>query len=246
LKEDDNILARIREILGSSSTNFSILEHQVDIKLQMEYFEYSKSRKDTRAPEHILSDEAKLYDNDISLEDKKTLLVRLASVEKPEAYRILERFMADAPVELRDWAIMATQESRMLLETHLLDEQQVYISTGLGGKDGKLRYFIVAFSEDEMPFTPSQRKLIESEFSYSLRLNESEVEKLEFYDTYFTLVALVPLSVKVRLPFQMAIDECNSLGRFIKDAFIITNVKELDEFEIDEIVRNPPSMENDQ
>jgi len=116
----------------------------------------------------------------------------------------------------------------------------------LGGKDGKLRYFIVAFSEDEMPFTPSQRKLIESEFSYSLRLNESEVEKLEFYDTYFTLVALVPLSVKVRLPFQMAIDECNSLGRFIKDAFIITNVKELDEFEIDEIVRNPPSMENDQ
>jgi len=246
LKEDDNILARIREILGSSSTNFSILEHQVDIKVQMEYFEYSKSKGRADNIEKVLSNEHKLYDDDVSLDEKKALLVNLASIDQPEAYRILERYSAKATSELRDWAIMATQESRMLLETQLLDEQQVYISTGLGGKDGKLRYFIVAFSEDEMPFTPSQRKLIESEFSYSLRLNESEVEKLEFYDTYFTLVALVPLSVKVRLPFQMAIDECNSLGRFIKDAFIITNVKELDEFEIDEIVRNPPSMENDQ
>ena len=246
MKEDDNILARIREILGSSSTNFSILEHQVDIKVQMEYFEYSKSKGRADNIEKVLSNEHKLYDDDVSLDEKKALLVNLASIDQPEAYRILERYSAKATSELRDWAIMATQESRMLLETQLLDEQQVFISTGLGGKDGKLRYFIVAFSEDEMPFTPSQRKLIESEFSYSLRLNESEVEKLEFYDTYFTLVALVPLSVKVRLPFQMAIDECNSLGRFIKDAFIITNVKELDEFEIDEIVRNPPSMENDQ
>lgn len=245
MKEDDNILARIREILGSSSTNFSILEHQVDIKVQMEYFEYSKSKGRADNIEKVLSNEHKLYDDDVSLDEKKALLVNLASIDQPEAYRILERYSAKATSELRDWAIMATQESRMLLETQLLDEQQVFISTGLGGKDGKLRYFIVAFSEDEMPFTPSQRKLIESEFSYSLRLNESEVEKLEFYDTYFTLVALVPLSVKVRLPFQKAIDECNSLGRFIKDAFIITNVKELDEFEIDEIIRNPPSMQSD-
>lgn len=245
MKEDDNILARIREILGSSSTNFSILEHQVDIKVQMEYFEYSKSKGRADNIEKVLSNEHKLYDDDVSLDEKKALLVNLASIDQPEAYRILERYLAKATSELRDWAIMATQESRMLLETQLLDEQQVFISTGLGGKDGKLRYFIVAFSEDEMPFTPSQRKLIESEFSYSLRLNESEVEKLEFYDTYFTLVALVPLSVKVRLPFQKAIDECNSLGRFIKDAFIITNVKELDEFEIDEIIRNPPSMQSD-
>lgn len=211
----------------------------------MEYFEYSKSKGRADNIEKVLSNEHKLYDDDVSLDEKKALLVNLASIDQPEAYRILERYSAKATSELRDWAIMATQESRMLLETQLLDEQQVFISTGLGGKDGKLRYFIVAFSEDEMPFTPSQRKLIESEFSYSLRLNESEVEKLEFYDTYFTLVALVPLSVKVRLPFQKAIDECNSLGRFIKDAFIITNVKELDEFEIDEIIRNPPSMQSD-
>ena len=246
MKEEDNILARIREIFGGESTNFSILEHQVDIKVQMDYFEYSKSKDGANNIEEVLSNEHKLYDDDVPLDDKKALLVNLASIDQPEAYRILERYSAKATSDLRDWAIMATQESRMLLETQLLDEQQVFISTGLGGKAGKLRYFVVVFSLDEEPFTSSQRKLIEGEFTYSLKQSDAEVEKVEFSKNYVTLLTLIPLSVKVRLPFQLAIDECNSLGRFIKDSFIITNVKELNDAEIQEIVQNPPQPEEEQ
>lgn len=238
LEQEESILARIREIFGGVAPNFSILEHQVDIKMQMEYFEFTKSQLPVAAPELLLKEEKQLYDETVNFESKKMLLVRLAAVEKPEAYRILERFVAQAPNELKDWAIMAVQECRMLLETRILDEQQVFISTGLGGKKGKLRYFIVAFSEDGEPFTETQQRLVRSEFEYALKRFKSEIEELQFPKHYFTLVALVPLHVQVRQPFQVAIEECNSLGPFIKKGFLITNVKVLDDAEIEEILND--------
>ncbi len=246
LKDNDNILDRIREILGDPSTSFSILEHQIDIKVQMEYFEYSKSHRSKFETEDVLAQEPKLYDQSVPLDEKKLLLVKLASIDKPEAYRVLERFSPSAPADIKDWAVMATQESRMLLESQLLDEQQVFISTGLGGKDGKLRYYVVAFPEQTESFTASQQKLIESEFEYSLKQSNAEIESLEFTPEHVCIMALVPLSVQVRLPFKKAIDECNSLGRFIKDAFIITNVKKLTDDEIKEIVSKPSKDEGEE
>ncbi len=236
MEQDENIIARIKEMLGGATPNFSILEHQIDIRLQMEYFEYSKSHPAVATPEELLLDEPKLYSIDVDFEAKKALLVGLASVDKPEAYRILERFVATAPVQIKEWALMALQESRMLLETRMLDEQQVFISTGLGGKGGKLRYFVVAFAHDESPFSNTQQKLIGSEFDFSLKQFNSEIEEIRFSGNYFSVVAIMPISVPIRQPFKMAIDECNSLGQFIKSSFLITNVKILTDAEIAEIV----------
>lgn len=245
MENNDNILLRIREILGISTANFSILEHQVDVKVQMEYFEFSKVNPPVDDQDLILSQESKLYSVEIENEEKRALMVSLASIAKPEAYRILQRFIPLADESLREWAIMASQENRMLLETQLLDEQQVFISTGLGGKNGKLRYFVVIFSLSDQPFSLTQQKLIQSDFEFVIKKYQSELEHIKFIKTYCTMVALVPLSTHVRLPFQMAIDECNSLGSFIKQGFLITNIKLLDEDEIDEILKNPPESINE-
>ena len=240
MENDDNILQRISEMLGSSSGNFSILEHQVDVKVQMEYFEFSKSHPKDDDIEKVILSEQTLYAEDVAIEDKKGLLVSLASIDKPEAYRVIERFTPSAPNELKEWSLMALQESRMLLETRLLDEQQVYISTGLGGKAGSLRYFVVFFSTSNQEFTTTQKVLIKSEFELALRRFNSEVEELNFNSNYASMVALVPLSVHVKQPFQTAIDECNSLGEFIQEGFLITNVKVLNEDEIEDLIKNPP------
>lgn len=227
-------------MLGSNADNFSILEHQVDVKVQMEYFEFSKNHTKEDDSDRLIFNESALYNQETSLEDKKSLLVNLASVDRPEAYRVIERFVSTAPEELREWSLMALQESRMLLETRLLDEQQVYISTGLGGKGGKLRYFVVVFSTSNQEFTSTQKTLINSEFELALRGFHSEVEELNFFKSYASIVALVPLSIHVKQPFQTAIDECNSLGEFIQEGFLITNVKILDQTEIENLIKNPP------
>ncbi len=243
MENQENIFDKIQEILGNFSGNFSILEHQVDVRVQMEYFDFSRNLKRDFDPELILKQEENLYSDEISNESKKEFLVSLASIDKPEAYRIIERFIPKASVELKDWAILALQESRLLLESKLLEENQVYISTGLGGLRGKLRYFIALFSESSNEFSEIQRKLIESEFNFIFPKYDAEVESVEFFANYATVVALIPLSIPVQDPIKSAIAECNDLGHFIKQGFLITNVKILSEIEIEHLLNNVPPEE---
>lgn len=240
MERDDNILSKIREILGGASENFSIIEHQVDVRVQMEYFEFSRNHPPADDQEKVLERESQLYSADIDISEKKSLLVSLAAIDKPEAYRAIQRYLPNASAELKDWTAMALQESRMLLESRLLDEQQVFISTGLGGRESKLRYFVVIFSISKVEFTQTQKDLIDSEFRFTLKKFESEVEEISFYEHHASILALVPLDVPVKDPFDASIDECNSLAEFIQSGYIITNVKKLNHEEIDEILKNPP------
>ena len=206
----------------------------------MEYFDFSRNVRRDFDPELVLNKEQELYTDEVSLESKRELLVSLASIDKPEAYRIIERFVKVAPNELKDWAILSLQESRLLLESKLLDENQVFISTGLGGLRGKLRYFIALFSESNSNFSDIQRNLIRSEFDYIFPKFEAEVEKVDFYSNYATIVALIPLNIPVKDPIKSSIDECNNIGNFIKQGFLITNVKILTSSEIESLLNNTP------
>ncbi len=206
----------------------------------MEYFDFSRNIRRDFDSELVLNREQELYTDEVSLESKRELLVSLASIDKPEAYRIIERFVKVAPNELKDWAILSLQESRLLLESKLLEENQVFISTGLGGLRGKLRYFIALFSESNSTFSDIQRNLIKSEFDYIFPKFEAEVEKVDFFSNYATIVALIPLNIPVKDPIKSAIDECNNIGNFIKQGFLITNVKILAPFEIESLLNNTP------
>lgn len=237
-EKDDILFEKIKEILSNFKGNFSILEHQVDVRLQMEYFDFSKNVKREENPQHILSQEQELYNPELSLESKKELLVQFASIEQPEAYRVIERFLKNCPSDLKDWTILAFQENRILLESKLLEENQVYISTGLGGQSDKLRYFIAVFSEADSNFTDVQRKLISSEFDFQFIRFNAEIEKMEFQSTFVTMIALIPLDIPVKDPVKSSIDECNSLGRFIKEGFLITNVKIFSAQEVENILNN--------
>ena len=240
MENQDNIFDKIQEILGNFSVNFSILEHQVDVRVQMEYIDFSRNLRRDFDTELVLNQEQDLYKEEMSTESKRELLVSLASIDKPEAYRIIEKFIQNAPAELKDWAILSLQESRLLLESKLLEENQVFISTGLGGLHGKLRYFIALFSESNNDFSDIQRNLIKSEFDYIFPKYEAEVEKVEFFTNYATIVGLIPLHIPVKDPIKSAIDECNNLGNFIKQGFLITNVKILSTIEIENLLNNTP------
>lgn len=206
----------------------------------MEYFDFSRNIRRDFDLELVLNREQDLYTDEVSLESKRELLVSLASIDKPEAYRIIERFVKVAPNEIKDWSILSLQESRLLLESKLLEENQVFISTGLGGLRGKLRYFIALFSESNSNFSDIQRNLIRSEFDYIFPKFEAEVEKVDFYSNYATIVALIPLNIPVKDPIKSAIDECNNIGNFIKQGFLITNVKILTSSEIESLLNNTP------
>ena len=237
MNENENIYDKISELFGGFQGAFNILEDQIDIDVQMNYFDLSRKYKKEVMSKVKLEDPDRLFSTDTSFEEKKDLLIHLASLDTVEAYRKIEKFHSDAPEELKNWATLALKESKMLMESKLLDENQVYISTGLGGKGDKLRYFVVLLGNNVNEFSDLQKKIIKNEFKFSLKKYNSEPEDFNFSESIATVLAVVPLESPVKTVFEEAILECNNYGNFIKENFVITNVKKLSFTEINDYLK---------
>jgi hypothetical protein len=236
--DEENIQEQLLRFLGNLPENFSVLEEQIDIEKQTEYFEKVKSRT---LPEDInlAQIQKKILDKQEDINKKKELIVQLAGIETPEAYRVLENLKKELKnTDLFDWVALAFHENKMALESLLLEENQIFISTGLGGKGKKLRYFVVFISKTGS-FTSSQINLLKSELEYSVKNNNCELENYKNEQKYITATILIPIDVNIKDVFTGVIDECNLLGDFLDENFIVTNVSEMSVKEIDDFIKNP-------
>ena len=236
MKSKENIYDTIRDLFGDLNNNFNILQDQIDVDVQTEYFEYSKNHNLNINPEDVIRNKEDIFQNHISIEDKKCMLVKLASIDSVEAFRTIERYLKEPNHSLRDWAKLAFQESKLLLESKLLDENQVLISTGLGGKGLKLRYFTVILSDTGEILTKLQKKIITSELNYLFKKHTAEVEKISFQDDICTILSIIPINVPVQNIFNILIKECNQFGDFLNKYYLITNLKILTINEIREFI----------
>ncbi|MDR3251742.1 MAG: hypothetical protein LBT42_08795 [Tannerella sp.] len=233
-------MKQLFDSLQSVGGNFHVLEHQVPVDKQLEYFRFSEGvRKDMKnlgSEVDYEQYETKLRNSEIPVYEKEIILSLLASSKQVRAYRILERYAQEPDKELTNWAYMALMESRMLIESELSGQQQAYISTGLGGKGDKLRFFILILSSKVTPFLDYQREIIEKEFVYGLQKNECETERLNIEDKYVELVILAPILVNLKVMLDGIIRECNVYGDFLSEMFTVTNVKMLNKELINRIV----------
>ncbi len=231
--EEDNIYKKIQEAIASLPENFSILEEQIDVELQMEYFNYSRDVKSKFPGEQILQHPDDLFDPVVPIDEKKNLLVLLASQEKVEAFRIIEKYALNPDPELKAWSTLALQESRMVIQSSLMDEQQVYISTGLGGKGQNLRYFVVFIGHENITeYSSIQQKLIRDELEYSLKHHDGVLEEINFDKELAEAMLLLPVKSDIQEVFSSVINECNEYGNFVRQDIIITNVKRMSSGEI--------------
>lgn len=243
MMEHENIINKLHELLGETGKNFNILEEQIDINVQMDYFELSKKMK-LQKDENAFSNKDLLYNEDIGLHEKKELLTKIALIEDVEIYRFLEDYQKKAPEEMHDWAILALQENRMLLQSNLLDENQVFISTGLGGKQNMLRYFVVIMGKEIEEFTDTQKKVVTNEIHYGIKQSMGEVETLEFEKNFVKVLCLIPIKSSLKDAFKSIIKECNEIGDFLASDFIVTNVKKLSLNEIKQFIEQSDKNEN--
>ena len=239
MKEDNDIFKKFRDSFSKIDGHFHILEQRVPVERQMEYFKYSeKIRKDQDKPDISKMDfsvfEDSLDDPESTVEHKKYVLSMLATSRQVKAYRILEEYAQAPDPDVADWAYMALMESRIALESELSDEKQIYISTGLGGKGEKLRFYVLMTSKGKKPFQEYQRQTIEREFAYYLPKTDCEIERLTIGEQYVELVFLIPVRTDIKATLDRVINECNQYGDFLSNVFTITNVKELTPEEISE------------
>ena len=220
---------------------FHILEHRVPVEQQLEYFIYARRlRKKSRKIKDVEYNRyrEKLVNVELPKEEKKKILAILASSSEVRAYRLLEQYVQEPDEELANWASMALMESRIMIESELSGERQIYISSGLGGKEGKMRFYVLIPSTQKTPFKAYQREVIEKEFGYNLSKNDCEIERLTVKDHYVELVFLIPMPVDIRKILEIVIVECNVYGNFLSEIFTVTNVKELTQDEVNQVLKD--------
>jgi hypothetical protein len=233
----DDIYDNIRDVINNIPDNYQILEEIIDIDVQKDYFE--KSKEISIDPESDLLEEmiGNLYNEEITLEDRKNLLQKLALFDSVEAYRAIEKYVRQPHPELKEWSILALQQSKMVLHCSLLDEQQVFISTGLGGKNDKLRYLLIfPYNGDNIQISNVQRNSLSKELQYFLTNNEGELESTSFEEKYATAMILLPLKAPLSDIIKEILTECNQLGDFLSHNAMITNMKKFSHDEIIQII----------
>lgn len=235
-----NIFSQFQEFLKETDGDFHILEQRIPVEMQMEYFTYSDQlRKLALPPDEALCDRMlpDLQNPDSSLEEKRHALSMLAISKEVKAYRILEEYVCSAEPEIADWASMALNECRIMLESEFSDGKQIYISTGLGGRDNKLRFFVLFSSSGGKPFLDYQKEIIEKEFAFAIPRHGCEIERLTVRERHVEMVFLAPIRLNIKPVIYGVMDECNRYGDFLSNSCTVTNVKELSEEEISGILK---------
>jgi hypothetical protein len=239
MKKKDDVFERFRDSFNKLEGHFHVLEQRIPIELQLEYFKYSEQMR--RNNTKMTNEEYDVYlqslsNSTLSSEHKKYILSALAISNDVRAFRVLEEYVRHPDPDVTNWAYMALMEIRLSLESDLLEEKQIYISTGLGGKGEKLRFYVLIIASGEAPFQEYQRQTIEREFAYFLPTEDCEIERLTIYDLYVELLLLIPMRKDIKAILDWVITECNQYGNFISDAITVTNVKELSADEVTEII----------
>ena len=237
MNDKEDIFKRLYDSFMKGVGQLHVMERSVPIDRQLAYFRFSDSvRKNVGNLkeddyERLMGD---LKNDTSSKEEKKRILSLLPVSKQVKAYRLLESFVQETESkELSDWAYMALTESRISLEFELSGERQIYISSGLGGKGIKLRFYIVLLSSLSDSFLDYQKKIVRDELMFALPKREIEIERLTIENRYIEIVVLMPLIIHLKDVIKDIITECNQYGNFLRDTFIASNEKELGKKEIE-------------
>ncbi len=241
-----------RNYINELNDDFEIIDPSIPIKTQLEYFRVAKNLLDNFSAnnEGDLKSSLKsliedLFSDNIPVDEKKRILVLLASIEEVEAYNAIKKYAETAPEELTSWVKLAQQQSKLTLENSFLDKKKVLIASGLGGKDDKLRFFVVFIKKEQTPFTDTEKLVVKNELSIALKENNGELEKLYFGDYFVSALILYDIRENVLDLLREVINNTNEYGDFIREEFLVTNVKILPEEEIKKTVDKIFSKDDD-
>ncbi len=243
--DENQFFDNIEEVLGNLPEGYNILEEEVNIDVQREFYEASNSIELVADNEMKVNELIDVIDQTASnIDEIKKLLLRLSLCDSVAAYRFLESYRQKAPEVLRDWAVLALQQSRMLIHSSLLGEQQVFISTGLGGKQGKLRYFLIfPYLNRKKPLN-SQESILKKELEFFIMKNGGELEDITLSAEFATATALLPIKAIVGDIIHDIVLECNQFGNYLGNEVLVTNMRKLNEEEINEFMNENETKED--
>lgn len=242
----DDMLDQLKNSSGEMKSNLHMLNEIVPVEEQMKYFQYSKYIQAEKDKPNLDRNYliARLFTPEVNIEDKKYYLSVLAGLVDVAAYRAIETYhKSPMEPELTNWSAMALVESKILLDSELSGEKQFFVSTGLGGRDGRLRHFSIVASANREMFTDFQRETLLRELQFSFEHDNIVVESIETKGNYIKMFILCDLNHNAAESLENAIKEANEFGNFVDTKFLMTNVKVLDDEEIMKLLKRTDEAE---
>lgn len=83
-----------------------------------------------------------------------------------------------------------------------------------------------------------QIELVTKEIDFVFDKVNGTLEKLDVQEDMFMITGLLHLSLNIKDTITDIVQECNQMGNFLMDSFIVTNVKKLEIEEIREMVQH--------
>ena len=234
--EGENTFNNIEEVLSQIPDNYKIMEEIIDLETQKDYFESTKSLAFDPQTDQMDKLILQLNNPDTETDELKTVLMKLSMIDAVESFRAIEKYYKAPRPELKEWTLLSLQQSRMVIQSSLMGEQQVFISTGLGGKNDKLRYYLIFPYQSVSELNNIQSDALTSELHFFLERNNGVIEEVEFQTDFATAMILLPLKANIPEIVKEILNECNQLGNYLSDDVLITNMKRFSHDEIVEIL----------
>jgi len=210
-----------------------IMETSVPISVQTAYFKMSNSIRLEEHPFNLELWRKRLLSDEVDEDSKKRILVLLSGSKNIEAFRFLEAYSKTAKGVLAHWSALALLEARVQIESDILGERPVIVASGLGGKENKLRFFVVLATVGGADLTLYQERMLEKELSFYAKKQACEIEEIRIHSHFATVLVLLPVDIEnPGLLFDKVIDECNAYGNFLRKDYVLTNIRILSDSEI--------------
>ena len=233
-----NSFDEFRKSLEKMDGNLHVLDSYIPMEKQLDFFRYSELIRPKFSQDEMENQLQILLQDDSSELEIKHALAFLSVSREIKAFRAIEMYAQKPDAKQTDWANLALLQAKIALESEFSDEKQIFISTGLGGRDNKLRFYAFFKSNQLNPFSDYQKQLIEKEFAYSIEKNDGVLEEITIKDIYFSLILLISIHEDIKNLLEATIAECNQYGDFIDKGFMITNVKIFDREDIQKRLLN--------
>jgi hypothetical protein len=215
--------SEILKIFESIPDEFRVVESQINSDTITEYYELlEKLEKEGQ------SNNLKEFSGWKDLKSKeaiKELLVILSEVGDVKSYREIEKISESKYPEIIEFAHVALKFARLNLENQLSDEPIGFVSSELGGKENKLRYYFVIKSKKEIE--KKKETMIVDELQKICGRSDSEFEEIENHSNYVLIKILVSIDFAIGNVIEQLINKCP----FVDEEYLCTNVeKPTDEF----------------
>ncbi len=202
------------------------LDKAIPIEEQKRYFTSSHAARRLRPSlsiEQLNDIESLLYKKEMSEGWLRNNLTLLAATGQIDAYRMIEDFLIVAPKRLKDWATIAEFDAKIALQAALSGTRIVnVITSGLGGRNGLMRFMFVAGSKGWTPFVSFQKDLAINEFKFAITQHAGEIERISSGDDFIIASFLLPLNVNPTPILLKAISICNDMGDFLDPENLFT------------------------